>query len=95
MFGWPEFDTLFGHPNDPTLLLHGVFAEIPFSHLNPTQVFIRDGNDPVVRALREVQAEEVPPESFRMCNGALGLDTPLLGSDYRVWALEKRNACSR
>ena len=84
MYGWPTFNTLFGHPNDPTLRLHGVFAEMPFSHLSPKLVFIRDGNDPVVRALHEVQAEEVPPGTFRMCNGALGLDTPLLGSDYRV-----------
>ena len=79
MFGWPPFDTLYGHPNNPTLLLHGVFAEMPFGNLDPKHVFIRDGNDPVVRALHEVQADEVPPETFRMCDSTLGLDTPLRG----------------
>ena len=68
---------------------------MPFSHLDPKQVFIRDGHDPVVRALHEIRAEEVPLETFRMCNGALGLETPFLGSDYRVWALAKRKTCSR
>ena len=81
--GWPPFETLFGHPNDPTLLLSGVFAEMPFRHLG-SEVFIRDGTDPVLRALREVNAEEVPPGTCRMCNGALGMDLPLRDSDYRV-----------
>ena len=65
-FGWPPFDTLYGHPNDPTLLVEGVFAEMPFRHLSPKHVFIRDGDDPVVRALIEVKADEVPQETFRM-----------------------------
>ena len=68
---------------------------MPFSHLDPKQVFIRDGHDPVVPALHEIRAKEVPLETFRMCNGALGLETPFLGSDYRVWALAKRKTCCR
>ena len=67
---------------------------MPFQHLG-SEVFIRDGSDPVLRALHEAEAVEVPPETFRMCSGGLGLDLPLHDSDYRVWALKKRNACSR
>ena len=94
-FGWPPFDTLYGHPNNPTLRLHGVFAEMPFKNLKPQHVFIRDENGPVVRALHEMKAEEVSPETFRMCDGMLGLETPLKGSAYRVWSLKNRNKCTR
>ena len=95
MHGWPDYETLFGKPNDTTLLLHGVFAEMPFANLDPKHVFVRDGTDPVMRALLEVKAEEVPQEAFRMCDGTLGLDTPLKGTGYRVWALPERTACPR
>ena len=94
MHGRPPYDTLYGRPNDPTLLLHGVFAEIPFKHMGG-EGFIRDGSDAVLRALREAGAEEVPPETFRLRGGSLGMDLPLRDSDYRVWALKKRNTCSR
>ena len=95
MYGWPPFATLYGHPNDPTVLLHDVFAEMPFMHADATSIFIRNGNDPVLRALRVAEASETAQASFRMCNASLGLHTPLLGSDYRVWTLKPRNACSR
>ena len=95
MFGWPPYPTLYGHSNDPTLLTTGIFSEMPFLSVDPAKVFIRDGTDPVLRALHETQAQEVPPESFCMCNAELGMETPLLGTDYRVWALPTRKACSR
>ena len=95
MYGWPPYDTLYGHPNDPNLLANGVFSEMPFASVDPKFVFIRDGKDPVLRALHEIQAQEVPPESFCMCNDKLQLETPLRGSSYRVWALPARNTCSR
>ena len=95
MYGWPPYATLYGHPNEPTLLVNGVFSEMPFTSVDPDFVFIRDGKDPVLRALHEIQAQEVPPESFCMCNEKLQLETPLLGSNYRVWALPGRNSCSR
>ena len=95
MYGWPPYATLYGHPNDPTLLANGVFSEMPFTSVDPDFVFIRDGMDPVLRALHDIQAQEVPPESFCMCNAKLELETPLQGTDYRVWALPARNTCSR
>ena len=95
MFGWPAFETLYGHPNNPTLRLHDVFAETPFKNLKPNDVIVRDGTDPVLRALHAIKAVEVAPETFRMCDGMLGLDTPLKGSAYRVWSLESRNKCAR
>ena len=94
MHGRPKFETLYGSKNDPTLLPHGVFAEMPFLHVE-SEVFIRDGFDPVLRALHATGVEEVPPETFRTCDGSLGMELPLHDSDYRVWAIKTRNACSR
>ena len=59
------------------------------------KVFIRDGFGPVLRALHEAGAIEVPKETFRMCDGSLGMELPLRDSDYCVWVIGKRNACSR
>ena len=95
MLGWPDYEVLYGHPNDDTILGLGIFAEMPFPDLDPKHVFIRDGHDPVLRALHAAGAAEVPPETFRMCDGDLGLDTPLAGTGYRVWALHDRVACVR
>ena len=58
-------------------------------------VFTRDGSDPVLRALRAVEAKEVPLDDFRMCNSQLEMELPLQGSGYRAWGIKRRRACVR
>ena len=98
MRDWFEYETLYGHKNDPTLLTQGVFAEMPFMHVEK-KVFTRDGTDPVgttewsqrsgcFRASHAAGARGGPTESCRTCNASLGMKLPLRDSTYWVWKIE-------
>ena len=94
MHGWPSYEVLFGKQNDSKVVDHPAFQDLPYPDSDPKQIFTRNGRDPMSLALAAVNARVVPQEDFRMCNGSMGLETPLVGSDFEVWRIPKQTICT-